>query len=57
MSSMDLRVFLVIHRLNQRSFGKLIGISRQSVNAWCTDKVRIPQWVVDFCKSYNDKNN
>lgn len=54
MSSMELRVFLVIHRLSQDDFGKLVGVSRQSVSAWCCGHFNIPQRVVDFCKGYDD---
>lgn len=54
MSSLDLKIFLVIHSLNQESFGKLVGVSRQSVSAWCRGKFKIPQRVVDFCEKYNE---
>ena len=54
MSSMDLRVFLVLHRLSQEKFAELVGVSRQSVNAWCMGKTTIPQRVVDYCKDYED---
>lgn len=54
MSSMDLRVFLVLHRLSQEKFAELVGVSRQSVNAWCCGRFNIPQRVVDYCKDYED---
>jgi DNA-binding XRE family transcriptional regulator len=54
MSSLELRVFLVLHSLNQEKFGKLVGVSRQSVNAWCVGKYKIPQRVIDFCEKYNE---
>lgn len=54
MSSIDLRVFLVMHSLRQEDFAKLVGVSRQSVSNWCRNVFKIPQRVVDFCKEYKD---
>ena len=57
MSNKDLRIFLVMHSLRQEDFAKIIGVTRQTVSNWCRGCFNIPQRVVDFCKSYNDKNN
>jgi DNA-binding XRE family transcriptional regulator len=54
MSSIELKIFLVMHNFNQESFGKLVGFSRQAVNAWCRGKTKIPQKIADFCKNYNN---
>lgn len=54
MSSIELRNFLFINKITQEQFGKIFGVSRQSVNAWCMGKIRIPQRVVDYCKDYED---
>lgn len=54
MSSKDLRIFLVIHSFRQEDFGKLVGVSRQTVSNWCRGTYKIPQWIVEFCKEYND---
>ena len=51
---MELKIFLVMHNFNQESFGKLVGFSRQAVNAWCRGKTKIPQKIADFCKNYHN---
>ena len=54
MSSMDLKIFLLVNGLRQEDFAKLVGVSRQSVSAWCCGHFCIPQRVIDFCKEYKD---
>lgn len=54
MSRVELRNFLFLHKITQEQFGKIFGVSRQSVNAWCMGKTTIPQRVVDYCKEYED---
>lgn len=51
MSNKELRIFLVIHDLTQEDFGKLVGVSRQTVSNWCRGLFKIPQNVIDFCNN------
>lgn len=57
MSNIELRVFLVINKLRQEDFAKLVGYSRQAVSNWCRGKFNIPENIVEFCKKYECKEN
>lgn len=52
MSNIELRVFLVIHKLRQEDFSKLVGYSRQAVSNWCRGVFKIPNNIEEFCKNY-----
>lgn len=52
MSSIDLRVFLVINNLRQQDLADLLGVTRQTVSNWCRGCFKIPKNVADFCKDY-----
>lgn len=55
MSIKELKIFLINNDLQAQEFATLVGVNRQTVYNWTNGLVKIPSWVDDFCKDYENK--
>ena len=55
MSRKELHIFIINNDLRINKFSELVGVNRFIVYNWINGRTKIPSWVDDFCKDYENK--